>query len=147
MAFQGLLMTGGQVLGLAGAAAGVEVVAVFSVVGIASHDRLSDDKAGWEQGVGDGDRALLSVLFAEAAAQAAQPGADAGPGAGGDPGCLDHRGPEAGFGGDGAIAGHARDDQAGAALVQVVCPGQISWRNGSGRALLKRVSFKSSTRA
>ncbi|MFC7643852.1 hypothetical protein ACFQX6_26080 [Streptosporangium lutulentum] len=93
MEFQGLLMTGGQVLGVAGAAAGVEVVAVFSVVGIASHDRLSDDKAGWEQGVGDG--ALLSVLFAEAAAQAAQSGADAGPGAGGDPGCLDHRGPEA----------------------------------------------------
>ncbi len=106
-------MTGGQVLGVADAAAGVEFVAVFSVVGIASHDRLGDDKAGWEQGVGDGDRALLSVLFAEAAAQAAQPGADAGPGAGGDPGCLDHRGPEAGFGGDGAIAGQARDDQAG----------------------------------
>ncbi|GII59004.1 hypothetical protein Pth03_73930 [Planotetraspora thailandica] len=68
MAFQGLLMTGGQVLGVAGTAAGVEVVAVLSVVGIASHDRLSDDKAGWEQGVGDGDRALLSVLVAEAAA-------------------------------------------------------------------------------
>ena len=46
MAFQGLLLTGGQVLGVAGAAASVEVVAVFSVVGIASHDRLGDDKAG-----------------------------------------------------------------------------------------------------
>ncbi|GIH25343.1 hypothetical protein Aph01nite_36530 [Acrocarpospora phusangensis] len=42
MAFQGLLMTGGHVLDVAG----VEVVAVFSVVGIASHDRLSDEKQG-----------------------------------------------------------------------------------------------------